>query len=216
MKWIKHDTDAHRDAKLRKVKIKYGMSGYGLYWYCLELIAADVTPDNINFELEHDAEIIAHDTGINYELVQEMMAYMINLDLFENSGGVITCMKLAKRLDKSMTSNPQMRSIISNIRKNHDSVMTQSANSHDQIRLDKIRLDKKKKGRFTPPTLDQVIEYAESRKSTVDPNYFFEFFTEADWHDTKGNKVKSWKQKFLTWESHNKEPKKENYGEGGI
>jgi hypothetical protein len=60
MRWFKHDADANADAKLKKVRIKYGMQGYGLYWYCLELIAGNVDVDNITFELEHDAEIIAH------------------------------------------------------------------------------------------------------------------------------------------------------------
>ncbi|MEH6451299.1 MAG: Lin1244/Lin1753 domain-containing protein, partial [Oleispira sp.] len=42
MKWIKHDTNANQDAKLKRMRMKYGLEGYGLYWYCLELIAADV------------------------------------------------------------------------------------------------------------------------------------------------------------------------------
>jgi len=43
VKWVKHDTDAHRDAKLRRLMLAYGMEGYGLYWYCVELIAGDVS-----------------------------------------------------------------------------------------------------------------------------------------------------------------------------
>ena len=151
MKWFKHDSDAHRDAKLKRIQMKYGMEGYGLYWHCIELIAGNVDQNNITFELDHDAEIIAHDTGIHYELVQEMMEYMVNLGLFENDDGVITCLKLAKRLDQSMTSNPHLRGIIKQINESgklesidgHDSVMTQSTQNQD--RSDKTRLDKKKK-----------------------------------------------------------------------
>ena len=142
MKWYKHDANAHRDAKLKKLRIRYGMEGYGLYWYCLELIADNVDVDNITFELEDDSEIISHETGIHFEQVQEMIAYMVDLQLFENNGGTITCLKLAKRLDQSMTSNPQMRKLISGIRENHDSVMTKSdLVSADKTRLDKTRLD---------------------------------------------------------------------------
>lgn len=100
MKWYKHDANAHGDAKLERVRIKYGMEGYGLYWYCLELIAQTVEPHNLSFELEHDAEIIAHRTGIHFERVQEMMTYMVDLGLFEQREGVITCLKLAKRCDE--------------------------------------------------------------------------------------------------------------------
>lgn len=88
------------DAKLKRVRIKYGMEGYGLYWYCLELVAQGVEPHNLTFELEHDAEIIAHDTGIHHERVSEMMIYMVDLGLFESSHGVVTCLKLAARTDE--------------------------------------------------------------------------------------------------------------------
>lgn len=143
MKWIKHDTNANQDAKLKRMRMKYGLEGYGLYWYCLELIAADVDQNKLTFELEHDAEIISFDTGIHYERVNEMMAYMVNLKLFESNNGVLSCLKLANRLDKSMTSNPIMRKMLGDIRKNHDLVMTESAEPmQDKTRLDKTRLDK--------------------------------------------------------------------------
>lgn len=60
--------------------------------------------------------------------------------------------------------------------------------------------------KFVPPTLEEVEAYAASRQSTVDPRRFFEYFNTPDaqgrsWRDSKGNPVKNWKQKFLTWES---------------
>ncbi|MBL4853835.1 MAG: DUF4373 domain-containing protein, partial [Robiginitomaculum sp.] len=59
MKWFKHDSSASLDSKLKLVRLKYKMEGYGLYWYCLELIAADAEKHNLTFELEHDAELIS-------------------------------------------------------------------------------------------------------------------------------------------------------------
>ena len=100
MKWFKHDASANNDAKLKKVRIKYGMEGYGLYWYCLELIAQNVEKHNITFELEHDSEVIAHDTGIHVDRVNDMMSYMCNLGLFQSSNNVITCLSMAKRTDE--------------------------------------------------------------------------------------------------------------------
>lgn len=100
MKWFKHDSNANMDAKLKRLKMKYGMEGYGLYWYCLELIAQSVDKNNLNFELEHDSEIIAADVQMHFEKVQEMMQYMVQLNLFEGSHGVITCLKMASRCDE--------------------------------------------------------------------------------------------------------------------
>lgn len=137
MHWFKHDSDANQDAKLQNVMLDYGLEGYGLYWYCIELIASKVSVDNITFELEHDARIIARNTGCTTQKVEEMMRYFVKVGLFECANNTISCLKLAKRLDKSMTSNPQMREIIGNF-KNHDAVMMESG----KVMQDKIRLDK--------------------------------------------------------------------------
>ncbi|MGH1372954.1 MAG: GIY-YIG nuclease family protein [Cellvibrionaceae bacterium] len=103
MKWFKHDADANMDAKLQDVLLEYGAEGYGVYWYCIELIASNVTSEKLNFELEHDARVIARHMGLGVQRVEEMMRHMVTLGLFESSGGVITCMKLAKRADEYTT-----------------------------------------------------------------------------------------------------------------
>lgn len=135
MKWIKHDTDAHRDPKLRKLMMRYGLEGYGLYFYCLELIAAEVSQSKLTFELEHDAEIIAHDTRLSQKLVEDIMLYMVELGLFENIDGRITCFKLLSRIDTSQTSNPQFRQQIKALQNtsSHDPIMTASGRHHDPV-----------------------------------------------------------------------------------
>ena len=60
------------------------------------------------------------------------------------------------------------------------------------------------KERFVKPTLEQVEEYCKQRNSSVDPKVFFEYFETGNWIDSKGNKVKNWKQKIITWEKQNK------------
>lgn len=145
MKWFKHDTDANMDAKLQEVLLDYGLEGYGLYWYCIELIAGKVGAENLTFSLEHDARIIARNTGGTPQKITEMMTRFVEVGLFEDKDGLITCMRLAKRLDKSMTSNPEMRAAIEGIRNNHDLVMTQSAKPmQDKTRLEENRVDKNK------------------------------------------------------------------------
>tara|TARA_R110002167_G_scaffold45515_6_gene136754 strand:+ start:4549 stop:5391 length:843 start_codon:yes stop_codon:yes gene_type:complete len=116
MYWYQHDSNANMDAKLQEVLLDYGLEGYGLYWYCLELIVSKVDKDNVTFELEHDCRMIAKNTGSTVQKVQEMMQSMVRLGLFEQSEGAITCLKVAKRLNQSMTSNPKMREILSNIK----------------------------------------------------------------------------------------------------
>lgn len=148
MEWFKHDSDATMDSKIKKLIIRYGVTGYGIYFHCLELIADSVSKDNLTFELEHDAEIIADDLRIQgsndksgREIVEEIMRYMIELNLFEESEGRIFCFKMLKRIDTSMTSNPKFRAMINNAKTRHDAVMMPSCKN----RIDKIRLEEKRK-----------------------------------------------------------------------
>lgn len=56
---------------------------------------------------------------------------------------------------------------------------------------------------FVPPTYEEVIEYAKSRGREDLARKFFDYFDTGEWIDSKGNKVRNWKQKFITWESNN-------------
>lgn len=148
MKWFKHDSDASTDAKIKKLIIRHGAVGYAVYFHCLELISADVKESNLTFELEHDSEIIADNLkiqgdGMNagVDIVNSIMRTIVNLNLFQSSGERIFCIKLAKRLDSSMTSNPKFRDLI---QKSHDIVMIPSLYSHDTVMQEETRLEEKR------------------------------------------------------------------------
>ena len=123
MKWYKHDSDASSDAKIKKLLLRHGAVGYAIYFHCLELITSDVSDQNLTFELEHDSEIIADNLKIKgtsdksgLEIVEETMNYIVDLDLFQSNGSRIFCMKMAQRLDQSMTNSKAMRGMIADLR----------------------------------------------------------------------------------------------------
>jgi hypothetical protein len=183
MDWFRHDSNANLDEKLQEVLLDYGLEGYGLYWYCIELIVGKTNTDNITFELKHDARIIARNTGSTPQKVEEMMKRFVSLGLFENVDGKITCLKVAKRLMSSATSNPQMRNLIHNIKISHDTVMTASDKiSSDKTRLDKIRLDKNKPSR----AVALVNEYVDDGF-----NQFYEAYPKKVGRDAA---LKSWQK----------------------
>lgn len=188
MHWFKHDADASQDAKLQNVLLDYGLEGYGLYWYCLELIVGKIDVDNITFELEHDARIIARNTGSTAQKVEEMMRYFVAQGLFESGAtGSVTCLKLAKRLDKSMTSNPKMRELIDKIRgKNHDAIMISHDDNminHDGVMQDKIRIDKNRE-----KDLVDSVESPPVKKDDFLPSLFEKFWSH---YKTKQGKQKA-------------------------
>jgi hypothetical protein len=131
MEWFRHDSNANLDEKLQEVLLDYGLEGYGLYWYCIELIVGKTSADNITFELKHDARVIARNTNSTPQKVEEMMKRFITLGLFENEENKITCLKVAKRLMSSATSNPKMRHLIQDIKQQYDTAL--DTNRHDAI-----------------------------------------------------------------------------------
>ena len=218
MKWFKHDSDANMDAKLKRLRIKYGMAGYGLYWYCLELIAQGIDQKKITFELEHDAEILAHDTGINYQVVNEMMIFMVDIGLFENVNGAITCFKMAMRLDDHTARNPQIKDIQAKLFKHttdklqSDSVVTTDTLSSrvEESRVEENRVDNKlitkpKLKRFVEPTLEDVRQYffEQNETQSTEPQRFHDYYSSNGWKVGK-NKMKCWKSSARGWISRNK------------
>jgi len=138
IKWFKHDSNALHDAKIEKLIMKFGIEGYGLYFACIEIIASELSRENITFELEHDAEILAHKFKIDTLRVEAIMKYCIELGLFQFNIETqrIVCYKLARRLDISMSQNPEIKQILAN--KNFKKLL-ESNSRLDENRIDKIK-----------------------------------------------------------------------------
>lgn len=89
-------------------------------------------------------------------------------------------------------------------------------NDIDNDNNKKKNIKRTKTKSFVPPTLQDIIDYANSRHSSVDAKKFYDYFTADEdinkhWIDSNGKKVKNWKQKFITWESHSPKEKNQNF-----
>lgn len=78
-------------------------------------------------------------------------------------------------------------------------------NTNNNIKYNKIKINNKNK--FTPPTKEEVLEYARTKNAVALGEKFYEYFTVGNWKDKNGVKVKNWKQKFLTWYGHTTQDK---------
>lgn len=77
---------------------------------------------------------------------------------------------------------------------------------HKQNKKESIKKDQEK---FIAPSLDEIKKYVLEKQLNVDADKFYNYFTEGNWVDSKGNKVKNWKQKILTWSGYSNNEKKE-------
>ncbi len=51
----------------------------------------------------------------------------------------------------------------------------------------------------SPPTLEEVVDYARENGHEDLANKFYAYYNAADWRDKGGGLIQNWKQKFLSW-----------------
>ncbi len=122
--------------------------------------------------------------GINYDTLVYLQTNdpsVKNTDLVSNSN------KGCVEIEQTLVLNSTEQRLINN-----------------NINLQDNKKEKVKKEKFIPPTLEEVKKYAESRGRIDLADKFYDYFNAGEWIDSKGNKVKNWKQKFITWEDNNK------------
>lgn len=60
-----------------------------------------------------------------------------------------------------------------------------------------------KGGRFTPPSVEQVMEYCNHRQNGINAQNFIDFYQSKGWK-VGNSKMKDWKASVRTWETNNK------------
>ncbi len=167
MKWFKHDSNALHDAKIEKLIMKFGIEGYGLYFACIEIIADKLTSDNITFELEHDAEILAYKFKLDTLKVEAIMKFCVNLGLFQYNVETqrIVCFNLAKRLDTSMSQNVEFKKIVTNPNFTH--LIESNSSVKQKRREENTKEEKHKYGEYSHVLLTD-IEYQKIQEKTGD------------------------------------------------
>lgn len=176
MQWFKHDSSANQDVKIKKLRRKHGLVGYGLYWYIIERIQGELSLTNTSLSLEDDAEVIALDWGVSEQEIQSVMDTMLSLKLFHtNQQGQLVCPSMAKRLDASMASGDKMRKLIAALKHEHsnanpDPIMTESIKSPDSVMAVSCKKEKKDKNRIDKNILDES-EHTTSEQTDIITNH---------------------------------------------
>lgn len=78
-----------------------------------------------------------------------------------------------------------------------------------QVSIGKVSIDKDNKGRFTPPTVEEVKAYCLERNNGIDAEAFISFYESKGWMIGK-NKMKDWKAAVRTWERSRKTDAKQD------
>lgn len=76
--YLKHDNDAFTDPKIIKLRMKFGLESYALYWRILEILFDE--PDNRLAVEQNTYDLISFDTRTNLS-VEDVIRYMIDIEL---------------------------------------------------------------------------------------------------------------------------------------
>ena len=115
MRWFKHMADMASDVKIKRLIRRFGVDGYGLYNFILELIVRKLDSDSPMPDLEESSTDIASDLGMDTVRVEEIMLFCIEQGLFEQDEvtGRIVAAKIYKFLQQSETRSEAIRGMIS-------------------------------------------------------------------------------------------------------
>ena len=65
------------------------------------------------------------------------------------------------------------------------------------------KLNDEPKNKFIPPTIEEIEQFCLEKGYNINVKEFYDYYDVAYWKDSKGNKVKNWKQRVITWNSKN-------------
>jgi len=188
--YFSHDYDSREDEKIQELIYKLGMEGYGIYWSVVEMLYK-----NDGYMQTH-YERIAHALHVDSKQVKSVVTEFGLFDINEttfHSESVLRRLELRK--DKSVSAKKAADARWGKNRDvDADALQTQC--DSNAIKERKEIKEKKKKSVFSPPTLEEFKDYFKQNGYSISvAQKAWAGYDVTDWHDSQGNKIKSWKQK---------------------
>jgi len=210
--YFTHDYNARLDEKIKMLLRKHGMLGYGIYWAIIEDLY-----NNAN-ALRLDCEGIAFE----YRVDECMIKSVINdFNLFVFEGDFFGSLSVQRRMNERESKSVKARLSAFKRWENANALPTHSERNAIKEKKGKESKGKEKRvnsapNGFSPPLLDEVIQYFSEKGFPAEiAKKAFEYYHVSDWKDSKGNKVKNWKQKMLAvWMKEENKPNQQNQNYG--
>lgn len=220
--WLKLKRDFFKRHDIRIIEEMENGKDYILFYLKLLLESID-HEGHLRFSetIPYNEKMLAVITNTNIDIVRSALKVFAELNMIELFDDQTIYMTEVEKLTGSETEyakkKREYRQKLLEVRQSEDNVrqeieIEKEKEIEKEEELEIKKPSKPKPKRFTPPTLEEVQAYCKERHNNVDAKKFYDYYTASDWYDAKGDKVKSWKQKVITWEGRNnhKEEKDEN------
>jgi hypothetical protein len=194
--YFSHDYNSRADNKVKRLLLKHGMEGYGVFWAIVEDLY-----NNAN-ALPLDYDCIAYDLRTQCDIVKSVINDF-ELFIFDGNffGSTSVERRLKERNKKSETARQSAIKRWGKCKRNAKAMQTQCEGNAIKERKGK---DIKENKINIIPTLMDVKNYCKERNNDVDAVRWYNFYESKGWMIGK-NKMKDWKAAVRTWEAGQKE-----------
>lgn len=160
--YFPHDADMRNDPRIKALRRKFGIEGYGVYSMLLEFLT-----DSDYFEFKNDSlslELVAGDFDIETDKLVSILQYCFQLDLFQLDAetNVISCKSLDKRLEPLLSKRKRDRNEVI------DSDNTQSKVKESKVNKSKEEKTKEEKIVIPEIAATKVATIEERQKDFMD------------------------------------------------
>ncbi len=198
--YFPHDYEPTSDPKIGALIGIYGAPGYGIYWRLVEMLHSS---DEHKLPLKNYIYTsVAKQMLTDVEQVLKIVESCINdFELFISDGVDFWSERVFRNMEiRERVSNQRSIAGKASAEKRKNSTDVQQPLTGVQQNPTKESKGNKSKGNknkdIVYPDISEVIQYFFENGYTKDSgDRFFKYYSEANWKDSKGNKVISWKQK---------------------
>ena len=217
LKWIKLSIGIFDNRKIRQIKHLPDGNALLVIWLQLLCLSGKINDGGriyLTDGFPYTEEMLAYEFDETVATIQFALTTFENMNMLHRADGYLTIMNWEKyqAIDHEEKVRIQARERQRKYRENEKLIEIEDCHvtSHADVTLmsrsvtlqNKNKKENKKKSNnsiFTPPTLEEVKAYCTERTSPVDAKRFYDYYTEGEWKDAKGNPVKNWKLKLITW-----------------
>lgn len=213
--------DVCMDAKVELIEAEFGVTGFGVVVHLLQEIYGKA-----GYYIEWTEEVallFARKVGLGGGVVSEIIEASIRRGMFDKEKydkyRVLTSRGIQRRYFEAVTrrkvlevdynillvdpaqicGNVDIRAKNANILSANDGIPPQSKVEESKVKQSRGEEKGGREPRPSPPTLDEVMIFAQEQGKAELAKDFYTFYSTGNWIDTRGNPVRNWKQKFLTW-----------------